>query len=262
MIRWLLAATALTLAACTTLGPMPATTALSAAPAGRPGVETQVGIVPGYYLSSSVTDDPKGTGMLQGSVMVEPDRVLEVPGLLLGARVFGEDSDVTFEPIIGYRRMLAERVAVAAFIFGTRASGSEDGASYEAIRAGGELATDIQVTPTNEWAELHLFGGAAVTSVRADGTYCSNAGLGVDCDGTGGQMMEMAELSGLYPALHVGVAGHLFRRSGALHGVRLAGMVAAGTMPTVFAGEQGEAEAYLTIGLTLSVGLGASAVAP
>jgi len=43
-MRTLLPVTALLVSACTTLGPMPATTGIAAVPAGRPSVELQGGL--------------------------------------------------------------------------------------------------------------------------------------------------------------------------------------------------------------------------
>ena len=59
------------LAACTTLGPMPATTGISAVPAARPGMEAQAGFVPAYFLSTSVQDEAQGTVTSQLSALVE-----------------------------------------------------------------------------------------------------------------------------------------------------------------------------------------------
>ena len=46
-MRWLIAAGIFS-TACTTLGPMPATTGVAAVPSGRPGFELQGGFAPGY----------------------------------------------------------------------------------------------------------------------------------------------------------------------------------------------------------------------
>src|SRR6187551_1351190 len=50
-----------TLGACTTLGPTPAMTGIPSPPLERPGVELQVAAVPGYFLSSAATEEPKGS---------------------------------------------------------------------------------------------------------------------------------------------------------------------------------------------------------
>src|SRR5215475_5902838 len=90
--------------ACTTLGPMPATTGISAVPAGRPGAEAQLGVMPGHYLSSSVTTTPRGGATGQATLLIEPDRWVDVPGLVVGGRVFGQGNDSPAEPLVGYRR--------------------------------------------------------------------------------------------------------------------------------------------------------------
>ncbi len=82
---------------CTTLGPMPATTAVSAVPAGRPDAEFQLAAVPGYYLSSSVRQAPTGAGISHLSMLVEPDKLIGVPGLIIGGRA---------EAMAGYRGVL------------------------------------------------------------------------------------------------------------------------------------------------------------
>src|SRR5262245_41537021 len=102
---------------CTTLGPMPATTGVAAIPAGRPGVEAQVGIVPSYHLSSSAHTGG-GSAVLGAGLMIEPDRWVRAPGLVLGARLFGEEQDTALEPMIGYRRALDEEFAVAVIGYG------------------------------------------------------------------------------------------------------------------------------------------------
>lgn len=247
-------------AGCTTLGPTPATTGFTAQPAGRPDVAAQAAIVPGHYLSSAVTEDPKGAGIGQGAISFEPDRLLRLPGLVIGARLFGQRGDMLVEPVLGYRRTLGDGgISIGVFAFGTHASASADGASYEATRLGGELATDLRITRPDRWAELHLFGGAAVTGLSVDGDYCiDDAGkYGVQCpdDGTGTKRSSHA--SGAYPALHVGVAGaFLQHRPGWFHGVRLSAMIAGGAMPRVIQAEQTDASAYFSVGLAAQAAIG------
>src|SRR5262245_14405612 len=88
--------------ACTTLGPMPATTGVSAIPSGRPGSEAQFGIMPAYHLSSSVSK-ARGSAVPQVGLLIEPDRWVGFPGLVIGGRVFGDGPDSPAEPMIGYR---------------------------------------------------------------------------------------------------------------------------------------------------------------
>ena len=87
---------------CTTLGPMPATTGIAFSPAGRPSGEIGFGVVPGYYLSSGVLGSPKGSGLQQGSLLLEPDRWLRVPGLVVGARTIGDSKDGGYLEPLGF----------------------------------------------------------------------------------------------------------------------------------------------------------------
>src|SRR5512139_2573994 len=88
-------------AGCTTLGPMPSTTGISAIPAGKPAGEAQLGGVPAFHLSSSAST-PRGGATGQAAVLVEPDRWIKAPGLVVGARLFGKGEDTPIEPMIGY----------------------------------------------------------------------------------------------------------------------------------------------------------------
>ena len=45
---------------------MPATTGISAIPAGRPGAELQAGFAPGFYLSQAAADRARGLRPLTG----------------------------------------------------------------------------------------------------------------------------------------------------------------------------------------------------
>src|SRR5580693_9452717 len=89
-------------AACTTLGPMPATTAISAVPSDRPGLEVQAAVVPAFYLSDAAQSSNAGQATSQLSFLLEPDRLLGMPGLIVGLREFGASGDSLVEPYIGY----------------------------------------------------------------------------------------------------------------------------------------------------------------
>jgi hypothetical protein len=98
---------ALVASGCTTLGPMPAATAVAPVPLGRPAAEVGVALVPGYFMSSGVARVARGTAVPQLSALLEPDRWLGVPGLIAGARLVGTDQAGTFfEPLLGYRHRL------------------------------------------------------------------------------------------------------------------------------------------------------------
>ena len=245
--------------ACTTLGPMPATTAVSAVPAGRPGAEAQLGIVPAYFLSSAV-QNPHGAATSQLSLVVEPDRWVDVPGLLIGARLFGQSGDTPGEPLLGYRKKVSDKVAVAAIVYGTSKSSTAKLASYHATQVGGELAVDGRAIEIARWLAMHVQAAVSATRVNASGTYCVDAnGVGKDCDDKdpGTNTAIGGHVSGVYPsgtgtlALDVGRGA-----TGTLHAVRVALMGSTGWMPTATNGVQGAAHAYYAIGLSLTLGFG------
>ncbi|MBA3540982.1 MAG: hypothetical protein H0T79_15330, partial [Deltaproteobacteria bacterium] len=72
----ILAAIASLAAACTTLGPMPTTTAVSAIPSARGGAEVQAGIVPAYYLSDAAQESTSATATGQLAAVVDPAELL------------------------------------------------------------------------------------------------------------------------------------------------------------------------------------------
>jgi len=246
---------------CTTLGPMPATTGASFAPAARPDVTLSAGAVPGYFLSTSVQQEEKGASVWQGSVLVEPDRWIGLPGAVIGGRYVGKSDQGGYpEPMLGYRTRLGEerRLALGGLLYGTHASGESERASYEAWRGGGEVGADFRITPESHWLELHVFGSAALTALSAEGEYCLDADLryGVDCN----EMLlpVSAEARGFYPSFDAGLGFEVARHlSSVFHGVRLDLQIGAGTMPTVVGAEQTSARTYAAVGGGLSVGLGA-----
>ena len=136
------------LSACTTLGPMPATTGISALPAERPGGEVQTAMMPVFFLSDTTqTEMPSPHGSPQLAAVLEPDRLLGTKGLILGARTWGETGDSVVEPMIGMRKKLDDRFAIAGIAYGTQARGESDGASYRATRLGGEFVADGLLVP-------------------------------------------------------------------------------------------------------------------
>lgn len=245
--------------ACTTLGPTPATTGISALPAGRPSGELQIGAMPGFHLSAGATPDHKGAALPQLAALFEPDRWI-VPGLVLALRAVGNaDAGVFVEPMVGYRRALNDRLALGAVIYGTHAEGSHQGASYSVERFGAELAGDVRATPINRWIELHITGAASLTGLFGDGVYCldSQDRYGVDCSDAA-SMRTSLSASGFYPAGSAGLfldfGRHLANPFG---GVRIGIVGAVGTMPTYLGGVQASAESYASAGVSLSVGIGA-----
>lgn len=250
-------------AACTTLGPMPATTGVVATPAGRPSGEVGFGVVPGYYLSSGTQSSPAGSGLTQASLLIEPDRVLKLPGLVLGARHVGSGKNGGyFEPLAGYRCHLddGERISAVAVGYFTRASGGDNGASYEATRGGAEVGFDVLVTPRSRWFEVHGTAAAALTGLSVQGRYCLDptAQFGDSCtDPAIPARMTNVSASGLYPSGTAGVSVDFGRHlSSVFHGGRFSLLVSTGTMPTAIAGQQRSAHWYGAAGATLSLGFG------
>jgi hypothetical protein len=250
---------------CTTLGPMPAMTGIPAPPLERPGVELQVGLVPGYYLSTTVTEEPKSAVLPQVAGVFEPDELISVPGLLIGARYAGDSSSGgALEPLVGYRTYLDDekRFSLASLGFLAYASAGDKSASFNAWRGGLEAGVDARLTDPSKYAELHTNLGATFTALAADGTYCVGVDgkYGVDCPTDPSQQTRTSgEASGIFPSAHAGLSLDLARHlQTPFHGVRLAVDLAGGTLPTVVAGEQHSAKLFGTGGLSLTLGLGAN----
>jgi hypothetical protein len=253
----------LSASACTTLGPMPSTTGIAMAPAARPDVEVHAGLVPGYYLSSAVEKGPSGAPVRELGAVLEPDRLISVPGLIVGARYAGEPATgAAPEPLVGYRATVGtdHSLGVAFVAFGTHAQASQKQASFSATRGGAEVGGDLRLTPESSWVELHLDASAALTGLSAHGSYCldQNGKYGADCPDTGA-VLTGVNAGGFYPSVNAGVsltfAQHM---ASAFHGGRLDLGVGGGTMPRVLAGEQGSGLGYATAGATLTLGFGAT----
>lgn len=251
-----LAILALTMAAaCTTLGPMPATTGISAIPQARTGAEVQAGLVPGFHLSSAVQEDTHGEALKQISALF--DLAAIAPGVLVGARAFGDDGDTIIEPYAGYRTKVSDLISVGGVAFGTANRSGDNGASYFATRVGAEVMADVELFAFTENAKVHaqLSGGA--TRIAARGTYCSSGRFGTDCDDNGSDQQVTTHISGVYPSGTAQLSLDLARRPhGEIHNVSLAFMLSAGTMPKVESGKQIDNASYTSAGLLLTVGLG------
>lgn len=253
------------LAGCTTLGPMPAMTGVSAQPVGQPAVELQAAAVPGCYLSSSAKSEPEGTPLPQVSGVFEPDSLIGVRGLFAGARYAGSSgTGATVEPLLGYRAFLDEdeRFGLGTVAYGTYASADRQGASFEAARAGLEAGAGVRLTPRSQWVEAHALAGASLTFLDTEGRYCvgPDERFAVDCpEAPESRVLVSGEAEGVYPAAHVSVALDFARHLRApFHGARLAANLAGGTMPTVVSGQQRQATLFGSAGLSLTLGFGAS----
>jgi hypothetical protein len=250
--------------ACTTLGPMPVTTGVSAIPAERPGVEVQAGIVPGFYLSDSAQGSNAGQPSSQLSLLLEPDKLLGLPGLIVGAREIGGGGDSYLEPYIGYRRRVAPAVSFAAIGYGTATSATSGGASYSATRLGAEVAADIRLLEIADFVSVHWQVAAQVTEIDATGRYCiDNNGLGTDCSTPGSMaaasdVMTSGYVSGAFPAGTATLSFDLGHRpTGVFHDLRLALMASAGQMPQLVYGQESGRATFTSWGLSLTLGLGA-----
>jgi hypothetical protein len=249
------------LPACSTLGPVPATTAISPIPAPREGAELQLGAIPGYFMSQTVTEDPKGGGLSGLSVAIDPAKLLGAPGLVVAARLIGPEEDTQLEPIVGYRRSFGAGLgaSVAGFVFGASSRGEVDGASATSSRLGTEVTFDLRLGPASRWAEAHLLAGASLQYVDAEGTYCTESTMmyGEDCPDVIVTQID-GSANGAYPAATVGMSGHFGRhRTSIFHGARLFALLTIGAMPTVVGGEQESATSYLALGLGFSLSFGA-----
>lgn len=247
---------------CAVLGPMPATTGVSAIPAQAPELAMQTGAMPGYYLSASATEEPNGEPIQQLLAAFDPGE--HVPGLVVAGRVFTESGGTVLEPVLGYRKTLGpdQRYAVAAFLYGTRMGRTFEHATYAATRAGLEGAADVRLTEPHPWFSVHAFGSLSVTNVSADGTYCvTTGGYATDCEDPYPEPPPprlFAEVSGVYPAVTAGVAIELGRHRGSIfHAARFQLLAGGGAMPTVVRSEQEGATSYLTIGLAITLAFGA-----
>ena len=243
---------------CTTLGPMPATTGVSAVPINRPGGELQVGPVPGFFLSSSANAKAEGAPIMQASAIVEPDRWLRLKGLVFGARLFGQSGDTPGEPYIGYRRTVRKDLSIAGGLYGTSKRSTQKLASYHATRIGGEAALDAQLLES-EWFGFHLQGAVTATRIDASGQYCVDAmGIAKDCnvDDPAMNTMVNGEQQGIYPAATASLALDFAKgRDGVFDGARLAVMFATGSMPIMANGEKTGTDVYAAGGLTLTLGI-------
>jgi hypothetical protein len=239
---------------------MPATTGVAALPNGRPGVEGQLGVIPGYYLSSSVSK-AQGSAIRQMSLLVEPDRWIRAPGLVVGGRLFGAGEDTPVELLVGYRRALDEQFAVAVIGYGASKRAASQGADYHAFRAGGEVAADGQIAAIGRSVSLHGQGAISVTRVVASGSYCVNAeGRGVDCsqDDPASDMRTTGAIRGIYPSATATFSLDFGRGpTGVFHGSRIGLMLAAGLMPRAEGGVQTDAHAYFSLGASISLAFGA-----
>ena len=259
-MRLLVVAIACATPACTVLGTVPTSTGLSPIPAQRPSVDLQGGLTPAFELSAATRADPTGTVVPQGAAVIEPDRLLHLPGLVLGARVI-DGQPRQLDPYLGYRRYLDEGKALAIAIvgFGSKARDTRGGASVDLTRAGAVMIVDFDLSGPSRTAELHLVAAASATALWADGNYCVDSqGWGIDCDAAApaprAGRIDGAVLGMVRGGLGLDLLRH---RRGPLHGIRAEMTVAAGTMPQLRNGAELDPVLYGSASLSLTVALGA-----
>ena len=256
----LLGALLVMICGCSTLGPVPIATGVSPIPRSRFDGELQLGAMPGYYLSAATVKDPKGAPLGQVSAVIEPGAI--VPGLIIGGRVFGPSHDSVADPLLGYRASFGEdrRISVAIVGFVSHSESSEKGASYKATRGGGEVSGDLRLGRQRPWLEPHINLGLSVTGVSASGDYCEGTdGYGADCpDPPALPILHHASASGVYPAATAGATLLIGRHHESwIHGARALILVGAGLMPRVMNDMQVGGQPYVSVGLALSISVGA-----
>ena len=247
------------MSACTRLGPMPATTGVSAIPGGQPGGEVQAGFVPGFYLSEATRDRARGEAIPALSGLFDVARLISPENVILGFRMFGSGNDMPGEPFVGWRQALAHDVWLGGVVYGSSTSATSRGASYDALRLGAEAMVDARLVEIAERFAVHVQASVSATHVDAKGSYCTGPNdLGVDCDGgADGNSTARGHLAGVFPAGTATLALDFARsQSSYLHGVRVALVGAAGLMPLLQNGTQ-VGSWYGSIGVLVTIGFGA-----
>lgn len=240
---------------------MPATTAISAVPSSRPAGEVSGGLVPVFRLSDAARGEQRSKkSSPQLAALFDPERLLGVPGLIVGGRVWGADHDTGVEPLVGYRRALAARFSIAGAAYGTHMRADHNGAHYEASRFGAEVAADAKLLDLARWLSAHAQLAAQATYLKASGRYCydGDTGNGRDCAEDGSAPYSYAKLSGVFPAATASVAFDAHLAGRVFHHARVAVMVAAGWMPRLVAGDQRAGDPYVAGGLSLTIAFGAA----
>jgi len=219
----------------------------------------QLGVVPAFYLSAAASK-PKGGGTGQLAVLFEPDHVIKVPGLLVGARLFGNGKDTPVEPMIGFRRQLGPDFGWAIIGYGTSKRSSERLASYHGFQMGGEIAGDGKIVGFTRWLSMHAQMAAAVTRVVASGKHCVDGdGIGKDCDEQDmtKNTFVHSEASGFFPSATASVTLDVGRHGSSwFHSLRVALMLSAGRMPHVSGGDPQDDSTYFAAGLLATLGIG------
>jgi hypothetical protein len=254
-----LAIVAVVLGACTSLGPMPATTGMSAVPLGRPGAQAQLGTMPGFYASQSAQNEAKGAPIQHLSALIDPDHWLPVKGVVIGARIFGQSGDTPGEPYVGYRRKVSEAVSVGGVAFGSSKRSENNLATYHGVRAGAEGAIDAALWEPKSWMSVHAQAAGSITRILASGTYCvDDQGIAKDCDmmNPDANTTVNGKTVGVYPAATGTLAVELGGKHGLFDSARFAVLGGVGRMPLVQSGDESATGTYFTLGASLTLGVG------
>ena len=239
---------------------MPATTGVSAVPSSRPAGEVSGALVPVFRLTDAADgDDRNKKSSPQLAALFDPARLLGLPGLVIGGRVWGKDGDTGVEPMLGYRHAIDDHFSIAGVGYGTHMRADSNGAHYEASRFGAEAIADLRILDLTSWLSAHAQAAAQATYVKASGHYCVDvaSGDGHDCAEDGSFPYTYGTLSGVFPAGTLTVALDAHIKDSWFHHARLAGMFSTGWMPRVVNGEQRAGDAYVTGGLSLMIAFGA-----
>ncbi len=261
-LRTLLALFApLAIAACTTLGPTPGVTGTLPLPSHRAALELEVAALPGYYLNAATQAYPKGAPIPQARLLVEFGRALR--GVAVGGRYVGDTaSGGHLEPMLAYRTFLDrdQRLGAAVVASAAVSSGAAQGAAFEAARGAVEVAIDYRATPRWRIVELHLVGVLAGAALVASGTHCVDEnGFGDDCEDEVVGTTESAASGGYVSgAIALALDGGRHLR-GPFHGARLALHLGGGTMPRVQGGREQSSHVWTSLGLSLTLTVGARA---
>ncbi|HSD86823.1 MAG TPA: hypothetical protein VLB44_04885 [Kofleriaceae bacterium] len=238
---------------------MPATTGVSAVPIGHPGADVQGGAVPVFFMSQAARGEARADVVPQLGAVLEPDRWLKLPGLVLGARMFGKSGDTLGEPYIGYRTKLNDRVSIGGGAYGTAKRSTAKLAAYHATRVGAEAAVDANLVQATSWLSVHAQAAVAATRIMASGSYCIGAeGQAVDCnvDDPSMNVMIDGKQTGVYPAATGTLSVASTRSNGFIRGATVSMLGSVGSMPIVRDGVKTGTGAYHGLGIMLTLGLG------
>jgi hypothetical protein len=238
---------------------MPATTGVSAVPIGHPGADIQGGAVPVFFMSKAAQGAAHGDIVPQLGALLEPDRWLKLPGLVLGARMFGKSGDTLGEPYVGYRTRLGDRVSIGGGAYGTAKRSTAKLATYHATRIGAEAQVDANLWQVTSWLSFHAQGAASATRIMASGTYCVDVvGAAKDCsvDQPSSNEMISGKQTGIYPAATGTLSMASTHGNGFIRGASVSLLGSAGVMPLVKDGMKVGSGVYEGVGILLTLGLG------